>query len=320
MFVKKIIIITGQTATGKTEAAVKIAEKYNGEIISIDSRQAYTHFDITTGKDFDSVSKNPCVYFKNKIPIWLYDLYEPSEQINVIEYLKHVYSAMKDIEKRGKLPILVGGSIFYIKTFLYGLENAGIETNENLREKLNTLSTQELQEKLEKINKEKYTHMNHSDQQNPRRLIRAIEIEDAKKHQDVTKFEGILENKNYKVCIVTFLTDSSILRERIEKRVNDRIKNNAIQEVKNALKKYSGNEVGFNTLGVKQIKKYIKKETDLETAKTTWIKEEIDYGRRQKTFLHKIPSTIVFTLPDDQLIEKMNTFIYNWLQDANTKN
>ena len=157
----KLLIIIGPTATGKTDLAIHLAQKYHGEIVSADSRHVYQGMDIGTGKDIDEKSKlkTPCLsgrqenskLQKNKkfsigyrskegIPIWLVDIVPPDYQFNLGEYFKIAQQIIKDIWERKKLPIVVGGTGLYIKALLKPLTLIAIPPDADLRKQLNKLS------------------------------------------------------------------------------------------------------------------------------------------------------------------------------------
>src|SRR3989338_8272515 len=123
-----MIIITGQTATGKTKLALDLVKKHDGELINFDSRQIYKYLDIITGKDIA----------KNKI--WLYDIVSPDQYFSSFDFVKLVTPIIADIKKRGKTPILVGGTYLYLKHMLYGIDNDNSPPDFKLREKLNKKS------------------------------------------------------------------------------------------------------------------------------------------------------------------------------------
>src|SRR3989344_7906229 len=135
--VANMLVICGPTATGKTKLGIFLAQKFNGEIISADSRQVYKYMNIGTGKEWDDTVK-----------IWGYDLVDPKENYSVSEYLKYAKTAIEDIHKRNKLPILVGGTGLYIKAVVDGIETINIPSNKELRKSLNNKEVDELFEKL----------------------------------------------------------------------------------------------------------------------------------------------------------------------------
>ena len=136
-----MIIITGQTATGKTKLALELAKKYDGELINFDSRQIYKYLDIITGKDIP------------KTKIWLYDIVTPDQYFSSFDFVKLVTPIIEDIKKRNKTPILVGGTYLYLKHLLYGIDDNNSPPDFKLRKKLNDKSVEYLQKMLIKLNK-----------------------------------------------------------------------------------------------------------------------------------------------------------------------
>lgn len=183
---KKLIIITGQTATGKTELALEYASKYNGELINCDSRQIYKHLDIITGKDvgnskFKFISKvnnfNIGFYLLNRLTkIWLYDIVDPKEYFSSFDYKECALYVIKKLWQEGKTPIIVGGTYFYLYHLLYGVASETIPPNWKLRKELNEKPVEELQKILKKLSPQSFEKLNQSDKNNPQRLIRRIEI------------------------------------------------------------------------------------------------------------------------------------------------
>ena len=143
-----MIIITGQTATGKTKLALELAKKHNGELVNFDSRQIYKYLDIITGKDIP------------KEKIWLYDLVTPDQYFSSFDFVKFVTPIIEDIKKRGKTPILVGGTYLYIKHLLYGIDNNNSPPDFELRQKLNFKSVKELQDILKNLDVQSINRLN----------------------------------------------------------------------------------------------------------------------------------------------------------------
>lgn len=268
-----MIIITGQTATGKTKLAQALAKKHHGELINFDSRQIYKYLDIITGKDIP----------KNKI--WLYDIVKPDQYFSSFDFVQYVTPIIKDIENRNKTPILVGGTYLYLKHFLYGFEYK-VPPNFLLRKKLNNKSVDYLQKYLISLNPQVFERLNHSDQLNPRRLIRKIEI--AKSPTKTVLKKTVFIKSVPKIFIGLKYKDKSKLRQAIEKRVEERLKNGAINEVKKILEMgYKESDPGMKTIGYQQIIKYLNKELTKEKAIEDWINKEVQYAKRQLTFMKK---------------------------------
>lgn len=266
-----MIIITGQTATGKTKLALELAEKHNGELVNFDSRQIYKYLDIITGKDIPSTK------------IWLYDVVTPDQYFSSFDFVEKVNLIIEDIKKRGKTPILVGGTYLYLKHLLYGIDNNNCPPNFELREKLNIKSVAELQNTLKKLSLQSFKRLNHSDVNNPRRLIRRIEIESNPQINQIRPIRPISPISQF---IGLKYKDKSKLRQIIIKRVEERIKNGAIDEVKNILNMgYKSTDPGLKTIGYQQIIKYLSGEFTKEKAIEDWINKELQYAKRQLTFM-----------------------------------
>jgi len=294
------IIITGQTATGKTDLAFQYAKKYNGEIINFDSRQIYKYLDIITGKDIPENSKlkiknSKLTYYlitsnqPQSIKLWLYDIITPDQYFSSFEYVKLAQKVIKDIKNRGKTPILVGGSYFYLKHLLYGFDYK-VPPNFKLREELNKKSVNELQDILKKLSSAKtLPKMNQSDWHNPRRLIRRIEILQGQSFsRTVLKKESQKLLEKNSLFIGLRYQNKDKLRQAIIKRVEKRLAQGAIDEVKKILKMgYKKTYPGLKTIGYKQLIEYLEGKVSKEKAIENWITAELQYAKRQYTFMKK---------------------------------
>ncbi len=165
----KLLVICGPTATGKTKLAASLAKKFDGELISADSRQVYRGSDLETNKE------------RPDVPIWLYDVAEQAQQFSVSHWVKLAREAIADIGKRRKLPIVVGGTGFYIRALLNPFETINMPPDKTLRAKNLTLA--ELQKMIHRGD------MNDSDWNNPRRLIRKIETKKLKKRKHTNIYD-----------------------------------------------------------------------------------------------------------------------------------
>jgi len=189
----KIIVILGPTASGKTGLGVKLAQKFNGEIISADSRQVYKGMDIGTGKDLAEywvkVKKGSAGEAglprsgyagarndKIKIPHHLIDVVDPKAEFSLVKFKKKAEEAIKDILKRNRVPIVVGGTGLYLQALVDNYNLSPVGPDKKLRNKLERKNNQELLKMLNKINSEFTNKLHESDQKNKRRLIRYIEI------------------------------------------------------------------------------------------------------------------------------------------------
>jgi len=226
----KLLVIYGPTVTGKTSLAINLAKKYNGEIISADSRQVYKGLDIGSGKvSFASkVEKYKQYWIVDGVKIYGFDLTSPGRQFTVADFIKFASDSVFRISKSKKLPILVGGSGFYIKSFLYGLESIGVAKDEKFRKALSQLSANDLYKKLWEINPQKTKSLNQSDRKNPRRLIRAIEIAVSKKKK-TNHFPFF--NNHYLMIGLTAPND--FLFKKADIWLEERLEKGLVKEVRN---------------------------------------------------------------------------------------
>lgn len=222
----------GPTASGKSDLAVAIAKKFSGkggsEIISADSRQIYKGLDIGTGKvphERHVTSDKKQEYFYKGIRHNLLDVANPKQTFTVAQYQKLARAAMEDIWRRGKLPILCGGTGLYIDAVVNGIVIPEVKPNKNLRKKLERKTTKELFTILQKLDAKRAANI---DKQNPRRLIRAIEI--AKSLGKVPT----LKTKPLKAHVIKIgiKKDNAVLKKSIEKRLFRRLGDGMIEEVK----------------------------------------------------------------------------------------
>lgn len=299
--VNKLLVITGPTATGKTALGVELAKKYNGEIISADSRQVYKGMDFGTGKDlpldpeyFDQNQKfqgrNPShsygFYLFDGVPVWGLDIVSPDYSFNVSDYSEYFHNVVAEVERRGRMPIVVGGTGLYLRGILGQIDSLGSVFDEKLRRDLEKLNVDGLQKKLNEVNAGVFLKMNASDQKNPRRLIRAIEI-------------ALVENPSRKDPAAT-PNDTLIIVltapiEFILKKIENRPRGEVVNEVKKLLGLgYDFPLQSMTSLGYKAFRpvaeRLISGEVtgkDIEAALSLWNQEDRQYAKRQLTFLKK---------------------------------
>ena len=230
----KVLVICGPTATGKTKFGLEMAKVLNGEIISADSRQVYTGKDIITGKDLPLnvkfqmsnvkwSNKHLSYYLIDGIKIWLYDVVNPGEPFNVAFWHECAELVIADIVSRKKLPIIVGGTGLFIKSLTHDLSDINVPYNKNLRQKFENKTSEYLFNHLKSLNSGKAASMNSSDQKNPRRLLRAIElsVSTASHHLPLTTYNYL------QLCLST---SKESLYSNIDQRVLDRIAAGAVKE------------------------------------------------------------------------------------------
>jgi len=294
----KLLIICGPTATGKTRLGVDLAKKFNGEIVSADSRQVYQGMDIGTGKDVVTGVK-----------IWLLDLVKPDYRFNVADFKKQADVVLADICKRGKLPIVVGGTGFYIKALTEGIESIGVKPDWELRNKLQGCKISELQRILEDYSPERSQKMNESDKQNPRRLIRAIEI--ARNYQlPITNRQSL----KLDALFIGLSAPNKILYQRIDQRVNERVKNGMAEEIKGLLAKgytWENSALGV-TLAYKEWQEYFEGKKTKEEIIQKWQFDEHDYARRQMTWFKKNKKINWFEITEKSWQTEVEKKVESW--------
>lgn len=318
----KILIICGPTATGKTSVGIDLALKLKGEIVSADSRQAYQGLDIGTGKDIPSRSEFKLkkklsgfeigYYLLDQVPVWLLDLVSVRKQFNLAHWLKCSHWTIENIWQRGKLPIIVGGTGFYIRSLVRGIGTLGIPADKRLRRELEGLSLNNLQTRLKKLSPRAWGEMNQSDRANPRRLIRKIEI--LLSGKKITPGSGIKANW----LLIGLRAEKKILYQGIDQRVIARLKAGLIDEIKNLLKKgIKWSDPGMETLAYKEFRDYFENSLSLEKAVEKWRFHEHGYARRQLTWFKKEKGINWFDIGTDNWKEKLEKLVFKWYSEKN---
>lgn len=284
---KKILIITGLTATGKTSLGVEICKKIDGEIISADSRQVYKYMDIGTGKDigkakFKLVKKinNMSIgyYTIDGVPVWLTDVVEPDYQFSTAEFVKIGLDVIGDIESRGKKAVIVGGSGYYINSLLNPPDSMSVKPNLWLRKILNKLGIKNIIKIYKLLDRQAYRELNKSEQNNRHRLIRKIEIKLAKKKLGSSK-KVIFDSK-----VIYLEASKQKIGQKIRKRVEKRIESGLLSEVEDLKNKYGWNSPGLNCLAYKEFRPYFEEGKNINDCIQEWRDDEIRYAKRQKTW------------------------------------
>jgi tRNA dimethylallyltransferase len=271
----ELLVIVGPTASGKSDLALKIAEEYNGEIIAADSRTIYKGMDVGTAK--------PTIKEQGKVPHWGIDWVEPGQIFSAYQFKKYAQQKINEIQKRGKLPLLVGGSGLYIDAVIFDFEFVDA-ADPGIRTRLEQMSTEQLKDY---IKTQKYPMPENKN--NRRHLVRTIEREGK---------TGSKRSLKDNIVIIGLLPPADVLKSRIYERAESYFANGLLQETKNLLDKYNEESIG-KTNGIaylaslKLLKKEITKDEALELVKG----QEWQYARRQRTwfkrnkFIHWFEST-----------------------------
>jgi tRNA dimethylallyltransferase len=270
---QKLIVILGSTASGKTELAIKLAKKFNGEIVNADSRQVYKGMDIGTAKPTKKEMKG--------IPHYLLDIASPKRKFTVAQYRKLALKAIEKIQKKGKIPFLVGGTWFYIRAIVDGLVIPEVPPDWKLRKRLEKKSPEELYKILKKLDPERAKTI---EKENPRRLIRAIEI--CKKIGKVPplKFKPL----PYPVLMIGIKRKKKELMERIRKRFFEWLKRGLILEVIK-LRKMGVSFKRIEEFGMhyREIAWYLQGKISEKEMIENSIKEIQDYAKKQLNWFKK---------------------------------
>ncbi len=278
----KVIVVLGPTASGKSELAVKIAKKFNGEIISADSRQVYKGPNIGSGKITKKETRG--------VPHHLLDVASPKRIFTVTQYQKLAKKALNDIIKRGKVPIICGGTGLYIDSLIYGQKFPGVPPQPKLRKQLEKKTAEELFEQLRKLDPKRAENI---DKNNRRRLIRALEIilTTGKFVPPLTKVMGRPSNNfsKFDFLKIGVSVPKEKLKTRINQRVDKMIKIGLIHETKQLFKKYSAsaNLPVFDAIGYREIINYLKGKATLPDAISLIKKNTWQYSKRQMTWFKR---------------------------------
>jgi len=305
---KKLITILGPTACGKTSLAAALALRVDGEIISADSRQVYRRMDIGTGKDLSDY--RPVVDGSTvNIPYHLIDICEPGTKYNLYQYQQDFANAYADITARGKQPILCGGTGLYIEAVLKGYHLSPVPQNQELRDRLEGRSLQELTDMLVELKaKNGSTMHNTTDVDSCQRAIRAIEIETYNMEHPMPKRELPPVDS----LIIGLQIDRELRRERISRRLKDRLEEGMVDEIRGLLDSgiaaedliYYGLEYKFVTQYVIGQLTYDEMFRQLEIAIHQFAKRQMTWFRgmeRRGFTIHWIDAT----LPMEKKVEQI---------------
>lgn len=279
---KPLVILTGPTAVGKTALSIKLASEIGGEIISADSMQVYRQMDIGSAKIKPEEMGG--------IPHHLIDILEPEEEFNVCLFEKLALEAMEQIYERGHIPVVVGGTGFYIQALLYQIDFTEEETDTAFRDKLWQLGEEKgnhyLHELLRKVDPKSAEEIHEN---NRKRVIRALEFyENCGKPISTHNKEQRQKTSAYNSCYFVLTDDRKKLYERIESRVDQMLSKGLVDEVR-TLKERGCNAsmVSMQGLGYKEILEYLDGRCSLLEAVEKIKKETRHFAKRQLTWFRR---------------------------------
>ncbi len=279
---RPLVIITGPTASGKTALSIELAKQIGGEIISADSMQVYRHMDIGSAK----VTKEEM----DGVPHHLIDVLDPSEEFNVVRFQEMARKAMEGIYERGKIPIIAGGTGFYIQALLYDIDFTETDENNSIREELEQKARTEgasvLHAMLKEIDPESAEAIH---EHNVKRVIRAIEFyrQTGKKISDHNRQERE-KSSPYQFLYYVIDLPRELLYSRIEQRVDQMIEQGLVEEVK-ALQAMgcTRDMVSMQGLGYKEILDYLNGQLTLDEAIYVLKRDTRHFAKRQLTWFRR---------------------------------
>jgi tRNA dimethylallyltransferase len=292
---KKLLVILGPTASGKSDLAVDLAKQFNGEVISADSRQVYTHLDIATGK----ITKEEMC----GIPHHLLDVIHPNDKevFSVANFKEQADEAIHSIHKKNKLPILAGGTAFYIDAVVDNAILSGVPANETLRKELEQHTTTELIAKLELLDSERLQEI---DTNNRVRIIRSIEIAVA-----LGKVPKVEKNPQYDSLKIGMKISDEQLKANILNRTKSRIANGMITEAENVHTEHGVSYERMEQLGLeyKFLSHYLQKKITKQELEEKIITGDWQYAKRQMTWWKKDKDIVWVDIDDLENAEKVIT-------------
>jgi len=268
---QKLIVILGPTASGKSELALKLAKKFKGEIISADSRQIYKEMEIGTAK----------IQKTKGIPHYLIDKIKPNEEYNAALFKKSAVKIIKNIQKRKKIPFLVGGTGLYIGAVVDNIQFPAVSADSELREELEKKDIKSLFKIYKKIDPEGARLI---DKENKRRLVRAIEVckITGKSFWQQRKREEPL----FEILQIGLKLPKNLLRRNIKKRVENMFRRGLEKEARFLIKKY-GWIPPLNTIGYQEWKEFFENKINKDEVKRLIVSHTNKFARRQMTWFKK---------------------------------
>ncbi|RDY32841.1 tRNA (adenosine(37)-N6)-dimethylallyltransferase MiaA [Lachnotalea glycerini] len=310
---RPLIILTGPTAVGKTELSISLAKAVNGEIISADSMQVYKYMDIGSAK----VTKEEMDGVKH----YLIDELEPDEEFNVVKFQQYAKRYMKEIYDKGKIPILVGGTGFYIQAILYDIDFTDTMEDSAYRSELEALSLEKgakyIHNMLREVDEASACQIHYN---NIKRVIRALEYykqtgQCISKHNE----EQRTKESPYQFAYFVLNDDRLVLYDRINTRIDQMLSNGLIQEVQTLKEKgYTKDMVSMQGLGYKEILSYLDEELSFEEAIYILKRDTRHFAKRQLTWFKRESDVIWLNLPEFAYNKEMVlTQMRNLIQEKN---
>ena len=274
----KVIAVVGPTASGKTKMAIDLAKQINGEIISADSRYVYKGFDIASAK--------PTMEERDGIPHYLIDIVEPEVDYSVADFYDDAREKIYEILKRGKTPIVAGGTGLYFRVLLETYDLPRVEANPELRAELDLREKEDLLEELKLLDPNGYEKVKDA---NKRRIVRALEVTKilGKPFSEASTEKEPEFDVEWKM---PYIESREILYDKINRRVDEMVELGVVDETKYLLKKHGRIKNFVCTIGYQEILTYLDGEATLEEALDKLKQHTRNYAKRQLTWFRKNPA------------------------------
>ncbi len=275
-----LVVVLGPTASGKTSLSIKLAKKFNGEIINADSRQIYREMNIGTAKIPGKIVHNK--YIASGLVHHLIDIKNPSQKFSVQLYKNLVIKSARDIFKMGKLPFLVGGTGLYIKAVTDNLDIPKIKADWKLRKKLEKKSLEVLAKILIKKDPDALKFI---DLKNKRRIIRALEVMD----KSNKKFSELRTSGKpiFFILEIGIKTGKNVLKKNISLRLKQQFDDGLEKEVRKLYKKYGSKAPGLQAIGYQEFIKYFQHHFTKDETLSLIEQNTLNYAKRQMTWFKK---------------------------------
>ena len=300
---KKLVVVSGPTAAGKSAAAVSLALKIGGEIISADSMQVYRHMDIGSAKIREEEMRG--------VPHYLLDVLEPEEEFNVTVFQELAREAMEKIYEKDHIPIIAGGTGFYIRSVLYDTAFTENDTDKDYRHELEALGREKGPEFLhEMLRMRDPSSADAIHANNMKRVIRALEyLHDTGEPISLHNARERQKKSPYDFRYFVLTMDRAHLYERIDIRVDQMMATGLLQEVQELRDRgIPRNAVSMQGLGYKQLYKYLDGETTLEDAVAAIKQETRHFAKRQLTWFRREPDVIWVDAEKEKLTDVYDTW------------
>ena len=271
---KRMIVIIGTTASGKSGLAKRMAQQMNGELVSCDSRQIYEDISIFSGAYADMG--------KETVPYHLLAFKKLNESYSVQTFMRDANQKIKEIRARRNVPIVVGGTAFWAQALMYQIDFPKVPVDEVFRETLHSETTENL---FKELNKHDYKRAATMDPHNRKRIIRSLEIIHALGHVPA---QSKILRKDVVIKLIYLSPDNDVMKGAIKKNIESRFRDGLIAEADTVSQKYEEHVLQEVGLGYKHVTRFLNGEINEEELKEKMLSEEYRYAKRQKTFCNKV--------------------------------